>query len=384
MNEAGKNIIQQLFGQSDLSHISRRDIETIASRYPYFGPVQLLLAKKLLETNSNGSEEQLQKTTLYFTSPYWLNYLLNEENISETLTDTITGFPVTENIEEIIKEEAEPESITAVPEFAQDPDSDTQPLTAKTSGIKDDEQIIATEEIIQEKTEPESITAVPEFVQETDADTQPIITETPEIKDEEISAVQEASSVTANESLPVSAAESIPEAAEPILAEPDEDDLPIPDDEQEAIGEDTQKVKLSSLIERHLSEFKKPVEESHELPIKASPYHTIDYFASQGIRADGQDKFSTRVRKFTDWLKQMKGANAQPADLGTDAETEHLIETIAQTSNETKDIVTEAMAEVLVKQGKTEKAIQLYKKLSFLNPAKSIYFAAKIEALNSK
>jgi len=80
----------------------------------------------------------------------------------------------------------------------------------------------------------------------------------------------------------------------------------------------------------------------------------------------------------------MKGTGQQPADLGTDAETERIIETIAQTSNETKDIVTEAMAEVLVKQGKTEKALQLYKKLSFLNPAKSTYFAAKIEELKAK
>ena len=143
-------------------------------------------------------------------------------------------------------------------------------------------------------------------------------------------------------------------------------------------------MKLSKLIEQHLSDFKKPVTESEQLPYKASPYHTIDYFASQGIKADTQDKLTYKVKKFTDWLKQMKGTGQQPADLGTDAETERIIETIAQTSNETKDIVTEAMAEVLVKQGKTEKALQLYKKLSFLNPAKSTYFAAKIEELKAK
>jgi len=41
------------------------------------------------------------------------------------------------------------------------------------------------------------------------------------------------------------------------------------------------------------------------------------------------------------------------------------------------------MAEVLVKQGKSEKAIEMYQKLSLLNPSKSAYFAAKIERIKS-
>lgn len=53
----------------------------------------------------------------------------------------------------------------------------------------------------------------------------------------------------------------------------------------------------------------------------------------------------------------------------------------AKNSNETKEILTETMAEVLIKQGQKEKAIQLLIKLSFLNPEKSSYFAAKIEQL---
>jgi len=79
----------------------------------------------------------------------------------------------------------------------------------------------------------------------------------------------------------------------------------------------------------------------------------------------------------------MKRANENPTDLGTDVETEHIIEKIAQSSNEAKDVITETMAEVLKKQGKKEKAIQLYQKLSFLNPSKSTYFAAKINELKS-
>ena len=42
------------------------------------------------------------------------------------------------------------------------------------------------------------------------------------------------------------------------------------------------------------------------------------------------------------------------------------------------------MAEVFIQQGKIEKAHDIYKKLSLLNPAKSAYFAAKIELLKEK
>jgi len=164
-----------------------------------------------------------------------------------------------------------------------------------------------------------------------------------------------------------------------------EDDPESNDDEETVDTSDEEHEKISKLIEQYLSEFKRPLDEDGEIPIETRVYHAIDYFASQGIKLEpGQikhDMFGVKVKKFTDWLKQIKKVNQNPTDLGTDSETEHLIEKIAQTSNEAKDIVTETMAEVLLKQGKTEKAIQLYNKLSFLDPSKSTYFAAKINEL---
>ena len=64
-----------------------------------------------------------------------------------------------------------------------------------------------------------------------------------------------------------------------------------------------------------------------------------------------------------------------------DTHLETTIQSIADSSNTPRDIVTETMAEVLLKQGKTDQAIQLYGKLSFLNPGKSAYFAAKIHTI---
>jgi predicted Zn-dependent protease len=60
---------------------------------------------------------------------------------------------------------------------------------------------------------------------------------------------------------------------------------------------------------------------------------------------------------------------------------EKLIQTSSEVSNKSADVLTEAMADVLLKQGKSQKAIEMYEKLSLLNPSKSAYFAAKIESL---
>jgi hypothetical protein len=153
---------------------------------------------------------------------------------------------------------------------------------------------------------------------------------------------------------------------------------------KQAEDEEKQKEVIASVLGDQLAEFKKPVAEDAELKIETEPYYTVDYFASLGIKIDlsqPQDKLGSQVRKFTDWLKQMKHVNPTANDLAADPEVDNMIQGIAKTSNETKEIVTETMAEVLIKQGKTDKAIQLYIKLSFLNPDKSAYFAAKIEQL---
>jgi hypothetical protein len=160
------------------------------------------------------------------------------------------------------------------------------------------------------------------------------------------------------------------------------------EDAIDGIDENTENIdlKIASSLEKQLSEFNKPIEENTELIIESEPYHTVDYFASQGIKVEidpnAQDKLTKQVRKFTDWLKQMK--TIQTTNTISDTELETEIQSIANDSNETKEIVTETMAEVLEKQGKYFKAISLYEKLSFLNPDKSTYFANKIQQLKNK
>ena len=118
------------------------------------------------------------------------------------------------------------------------------------------------------------------------------------------------------------------------------------------------------------------------------PYHTIDYFASQGIKLKLEeltnDKFGRQLKSFTDWLRSMKRIGPVLAeDIPAVTPTDATIQKNAEESVENSDIETEAMAEVWIKQGKTARAIAIYQKLSLLNPSKSHYFAAKIEQLNA-
>ena len=114
------------------------------------------------------------------------------------------------------------------------------------------------------------------------------------------------------------------------------------------------------------------------------PLHTTDYFASQGIKISEEplsdDKLGKQLKSFTEWLKMMK--KIHPSKLAVQNEgLEQLVQSAAERSNSGEDIVTEAMADVLLQQGKTGKAIEIYEKLSLIYPAKSAYFAAKIESL---
>ncbi|MGV3528374.1 MAG: hypothetical protein ACO1OO_05710 [Flavisolibacter sp.] len=115
------------------------------------------------------------------------------------------------------------------------------------------------------------------------------------------------------------------------------------------------------------------------------PYHTIDYFASQGIKMGAEekstDKFGKQVRSFTDWLKVMKKLPVSEMGRNVDAGAERKVENLAEHSVDEANVVTEAMAEVWLKQGNKQKAIETYNKLSLLNPSKKAYFAAQIEHL---
>jgi hypothetical protein len=117
------------------------------------------------------------------------------------------------------------------------------------------------------------------------------------------------------------------------------------------------------------------------------PLHSTDYFASQGIKlsdeAIGNDKLGKQLKSFTAWLKTMKKVNIEKLAEQT-LSVDHNVEQMAEKSNLNAEIFTESMAEVYLNQGKTQKAIEIYQKLSLQNPSKSAYFADLIKSIKDK
>lgn len=375
-------IIQSLTGKANLEEVSLQELENIVNLYPSLPAGHLLLTKKLLQLKQEETAlSQKQKTAIYFSDIFWLDSLLNDfpdyvsrKNIEEPAA-------LFEEKQTSVEEEI---SLTKVDDEEAIPAVDVK--EAVDEGLLNQEPTI-------EATITEAAVEVPEEQLSTEEEAELLPVDN--VK-EPVDADLRSKELTTDDTIPGAAVETIEahtpveeefnvdrkEFAEHLLADTDnqEDEESLPE-EKEA---DTDfNPALSKILSEQAQEFSKPVEEDAKLPIESEPYYTIDYFDSQGIRLDpaqlGKDRLGRKVRKFTDWLKDMKRVGGQPTDLGTDPEMEKAIQTIAAASNETKEIVTEAMAEILIKEGKTAKAVKLYEKLSFLNPDKSAYFAAKIE-----
>lgn len=130
---------------------------------------------------------------------------------------------------------------------------------------------------------------------------------------------------------------------------------------------------------------------SENVPLKATeeisfePFHTVDYFASQGIKTvleeKPADRFGQQVKSFTEWLKALKKLPESEIGKFINTASEEKVVSMAEHSIENREVVTESMAEIWIKQGQPEKAIEIYNKLSLLNPSKSAYFAGLIENL---
>jgi hypothetical protein len=332
MNLVQEKVLFHLTGHTAFDEDAEKQLSELCQTAPYFVPGKFLLAARGMDTGALTRIEAGRQLVPCFIDSRWLSYQLG------FLHELLPPVPEPEvnPTEEPIQETSQASPVTTEPEDAIIEIEQGLQESPVTTTIQDHAGVLPE----QAPEENEQITGIAQALQE------PTAQEMPE-----------------------------PEADN----EPDDTDTLLPEDATEG--------RLSSMLSSQLADFKKPVTDETllELPAEPKKLHTIDYFASQGIRVDlanaPQDKLTSKLLKFTDWLKQIKQVQTQPQDLGTHPEMEKAAAENARQSNTPREIVTEAMADVLVKQGQSEKAIQLYIKLSFLFPEKSSYFAAKIEQL---
>ncbi len=327
MNARIDQLVKSLLQKDSLEQCSLHELQQFAERHPYFGAAQLLLTKKLQAEKSDQYNDQLQKTYLFFHNPLWVEHLLNDTGGAE-----IKAAPKKENPVPLAEEVSSGpvESMTA---------AIAEPITELPASLP----AAAIMEQPAEKKE-NTATEIPTLTVQP-AEAAATVTNEPVV--EELSS---AAAIPVEET--TNTADDKSEAEEPPMN--------IPALKIEAI--DPAKAEL--IFE---------------------PYHTVDYFASQGINIRDEkkpmDKFGQQLKSFTDWLKTMKRLPVTEIAKGEDTTPDQKVEALAEHSLEGGDVVTEAMAEVWEKQGNSAKAIDIYTKLSLLEPAKSPYFAAKIEDL---
>jgi len=315
MNEIVNQLAQSLFKKNSLQECSRWELEIMADHYPYFGIAQYLLSGKLKEQRAENYDKQLEKTSLFFSNPLWLDYVINNETVLA------------------------------------DDKSETDRVVIDNGAV-------------------------------TDVDTHAIEEEHPLLPD-------------LSEAFPAKISE---EGNEAVANEPEVDlKNPIAFDQEDPLSDSA-----SHDNEEIDSQDGNPEEEMvmrpiHFEPLKDAdikssltfePYHTVDYFASQGIKVatneKPKDRFEQQLKSFTQWLKTIKEVSVTEIASEAGVGAEEKVISLAEHSIEDREIVTETMAEVWIKQGNRQKAIEVYDKLSLQNPAKSSYFAGLIEQLKQQ
>lgn len=397
-----QHIIQHLFRVDTLEEVPRERLEELVSTYPSFSIGRYLLSRKLCNEQAGDFSEETQKTNLYFPNPFWLQWLLQGAEASggqafpvrvaeAPVRDGEEGSGVEPAAEEVFfHEQLTQASEETAPSTGDEADPSTEdklvpPASEEVDTLTGDETTPLTSEgeTLSTGDEATPLTSEGEGVFMGSAaeatageqDSGPVIVEEPGVR-------EELEGASAHSSAADALLQHLEEARE-------------------------LRQTLVKMNEGSVGEVEKPVEASPEeraeptvaagagqtgeiagtaAPIVAfEPYHTIDYFASVGIKLvqeeNPSDKLGKQLKSFTEWLKVMRKLPQKNEEIVPDIATEHQIQAIAAHSIKGKEVVTETMAEVLVKQGMREKAAEVYHKLLLLNPDKSAYFATKIEQL---
>lgn len=321
MSERIHELAYQLFGKSSVKECELQEIKDLTNQYPYFAPAQFLLLEKLKEINPEEYSGQVQKAVLYYHNPLEFERFIHSDRFF-----TEISFEEKQNIEERATKEieahfAEQQTETSIP---------AEEIEA-TSGTEAD----VNQEFIQQK----------EFTSS--------------------QASADASSEHEMETL-----NELQTHLEALTSKPE--------------------TNLETIQTKHESAVIKEPETPNAKPetdLVFEPYHTVDYFASQGIKLSleevTKDKLGKQLKSFTEWLKTMKKIPQAQAAEKPESSTEKQVQHLAEDSVHKADVLTEAMAEVWLKQGSIEKALEVYNKLRLLHPSKSAYFAAKIENLKT-
>lgn len=423
-------LVKSFLQKESLEECSVLELQQLARNYPYASAAQLLLAEKMKATSATGTEKQFERTSLYFNGPLWQDIFSStkgEAVITPAKKETIIGETSAAEQTPVIPAPASEEETEEIPTLAtvDTPVEETiksEPEQKTESPVADTEQTELINPAFAVEMEDAVIASEPEHKFETTiADSEEHSEQFTETTD--IIADNAGGSITENIHGTVIISEPAPEppfeeeqvAESTIIAEhtthpdtPEYEEQPADDVNEETAFTPNAPI-IGTVIAGETGQSSEPMktEDMHEqepLPeipglkiepidpataeLSFTPFYTVDYFASQGIKfkEDDQprDKFGRQLKSFTEWLKILKKVPGVTTAAGSGKQPDKKVEQMAAHSVTNEgEVVTEAMAEVWEKQDNPQKAITIYEKLSLLNPGKRAYFAAKIDQLKN-
>jgi hypothetical protein len=345
MSERIHALAQEIFGKASVAACDLQEIKELVVRYPYFAPAHFLLLEKLRQEQDPSYSEALQKAVLLYHNPLEFEYFISSDKFY-TVMETEAAPPA----EALHEWQAEPqrEEVETLDQLSINQEEQVSEERIE-EATREQEPALHQEEIMEQPEQweaaPEPEVQQPEIIQQEENFAPVHVDFVPEETnpDDQAQTVETIDSASAQPELPETGREIA--AAEPAV----------------------------------------PSDTIAEGPLAFEPFHTVDYFASQGIKLSQEDlpkdKLGRQLKSFTEWLKTMKRLPAVAVTVNLDPSSETNVAHMAEDSIHDTNIVTEAMAEVWLKQGNKPKALEVYNKLSLLNPSKRAYFAGLIENL---
>jgi hypothetical protein len=340
-------IVRHLFEKDTLEEVPESELRYFIRQYPYSGTGHLLLARKLqLSGEKRAFDREVAVTSVYFANPAWLQFLFYAPG-GEDLP------PAPPHPADIEKEIEGPDE-----------------LDLEQTEVEDQEVQPADEPVVVPPDELHNADDDPEDQAETTPSTGEPVNQSFFISNITDTAPAAVAGASVGDESSHAGVGTVLQNAGITTFKQDVDEEEVPN---------------SKVGQAGTNAATEAAETADESKLDFDPYHTIDYFASQGIKLRmedfSKDKLGQQLKSFTEWIRSMKRLPQQEVDGSVDETDQHAVRRIAEHSVEEKEVLTEAMAEVWAKQGNREKARQIYIKLSLQNPSKSSYFAAKIDQL---
>jgi hypothetical protein len=378
-----------VFEKQDPEDLSLEEIDQAIEKYPYFAVLHFIKAAKLSAAKTPDAQAATAKTALYFPNPHWLQYQLDGKMEHTEHDESLAEIMTTHNDPEIYEELEEDVRVPEAGILQEDLEEeyDDKRIYDREALMEADAVVPAVEVNIEEDIIIDEVVPAVEDVEEEEPLVDEIVPaveanwEDETVPDEIVPAIEAnwEDEAAPDEILPTVEANR---ADEPIavLEEENSPGATLHADETEA-EEGNQHMEIPGFKSPAMNEA--PGDTESLIPIE--PLYTIDYFASQGIKLPldeiPSDQLGKKLKSFTEWLKSMKKIQPDKVDRQMDSDTENHIRKEAEHSNDSQEVYTEALAEVYLKQGLEDKAVDVFKKLSLLDPSKSAYFAARIREI---